>query len=1270
MGATDAFYVYNPTGTAGEIYCRSSGINAIMYSGTFTTDQSSQVLYTAEIADKGMGVGINMTSSGGGNYYGFFSDNGSSYFVKVTNGSVDWRAYGTSWIIGHTYKIEKVGSELRCYDNGTLDASVSGGGFSGGKWTDPSSLTGGNPGLVGYGGSSTGTRVDNWVGINVGGGDPLVGGTITPFQSILYGADPLGFSSTSPASGGTGSYVYTWQYSSTTSIPGESGWIDVAGNHTLTYYAGMQTQTRYWIRMVNDGVTTAYSNFLAITVAGKKTYANAWKMNIMGAPPPMCDVSEWNNPGNQGPGELSLQLNDTLGNVTNVILYNEDGYGGYCTNGMSTGPYAACINQTSWIFATTDNDFEIRNLDDSKMYDIEFYASQTNESAITGITIGTVHDDITSYNNTSDKAIFNSIYPTGGTIRFRITKTSGNYSYLGAVVLREIGGIPLYAGVITDNNTIQTGTAPPSFTSILPASGGTAPYVYAWQYSNTGSTNWHDIGGSNSLTWSLGVQTQTTYYRRKVVDNVLDAAYSNPLKITVINSSSSLIGGSILYFQTVPYLGVPDPFVNSTSPSGGTPPYTYTWQYNTLGTWLDIGGSNSLTWSLGAQTQTADYRRRVVDQVPTTAYSNVLTITVGNKPFIGRAILLKKYPRLDQFGKSPMGTYPRSLILGASTSPPAPSVKLFPFNIISGDKMSHDQDGVIPANCVNGDDVFQLRVNCTDSAYNAGAEVYSWTEISGDYNNAFTVSSTGRIQVSDDSQIAGGSNYNLQLSVSDISGTVRTEIVYARIHVIPVDSCKFTDLDAVSNGSGTRGSPYNSMSNMQAASTSGYLDAGITYFVKRNTTSPTGDYFIVRNPNNPTKWIRIAAYGQSETLPKMQGNSSYPTGIWIGTSEYAYPQTQAGRTKRVRIYDLEIKDYTSVGANGTVHVFDGTQAVQLKRLVISNSNNIGLIYFKNFWPDSIYFYGNNLVQDCELSYNYNQHGIKGEPGGITMRNNYIHNCVAWGIQCAWGARNTVEYFYGKNNGGDINFRRPRFTMQYFVCRSINGTASRVSINIEKPTETDGFPDTCLIKNGYSYSNYSSNVYYTQSIAGRTVVSAIVDHVIFDFRGTNSASNAAIELQSTATLSGLVVSNCVFRGTSGSGIYINSTGVINSTFFNNIFYNLGYYGIAYNAFGSGNAAYNNTAYGNGSTDFFRTGTTTIGFKNNVGSVTSSVYWNPSSNNTTYSAGMFTDPAGHNFYPAVGSTLINAGTNTGIGVDIVGTTRPQDGVYDIGAYEYIP
>jgi hypothetical protein len=95
-----------------------------------------------------------------------------------------------------------------------------------------------------------------------------------------------------------------------------------------------------------------------------------------------------------------------------------------------------------------------------------------------------------------------------------------------------------------------------------------------------------------------------------------------------------LLGGIIAANQSIYSGSDVAAFTSSAAASGGTAPYTYTWQYSTTsstagsGSWTNIGSSNSETYDYGTLTTTTYFTRMVVDDASATAYSNVLTISV------------------------------------------------------------------------------------------------------------------------------------------------------------------------------------------------------------------------------------------------------------------------------------------------------------------------------------------------------------------------------------------------------------------------------------------------------------------------------------------------------------------------------------------------------------------------------------------------------------------------------------------------------------------
>ncbi len=96
----------------------------------------------------------------------------------------------------------------------------------------------------------------------------LSGGVIGSNQSICSGGDPVAFTSTSAASGGTGNYTYEWEYSTNSG----SSWTSISSSNKVIYDApnGITVTTLYR-RKVADGSNTEYSNTITVTVNAKPT---------------------------------------------------------------------------------------------------------------------------------------------------------------------------------------------------------------------------------------------------------------------------------------------------------------------------------------------------------------------------------------------------------------------------------------------------------------------------------------------------------------------------------------------------------------------------------------------------------------------------------------------------------------------------------------------------------------------------------------------------------------------------------------------------------------------------------------------------------------------------------------------------------------------------------------------------------------------------------------------------------------------------------------
>ena len=121
-------------------------------------------------------------------------------------------------------------------------------------------------------------------------GLPLDAGTIAGNQSVCSGGNPVAFTSSFDASGGTASLTYSWE-SSTDQVT----WTTIAGATSNVYDApaGLTTDT-YYRRVVTDGSTTKYSNTLLVTIAGSASYtvtSSLTHVDCFGASTGMIEIS-------------------------------------------------------------------------------------------------------------------------------------------------------------------------------------------------------------------------------------------------------------------------------------------------------------------------------------------------------------------------------------------------------------------------------------------------------------------------------------------------------------------------------------------------------------------------------------------------------------------------------------------------------------------------------------------------------------------------------------------------------------------------------------------------------------------------------------------------------------------------------------------------------------------------------------------------------------------------------------------------------------------
>ena len=208
---------------------------------------------------------------------------------------------------------------------------------------------------------------------------------------------------------------------------------------------------------------------------------------------------------------------------------------------------------------------------------------------------------------------------------YRRAVTSGPCTNNSTAIQITVYG-QLNAGAVGSPQTICYNTSSSTLTQSTAASGGTGTYTYQWQSSPNNSA-WTDISGATSTTYSPGVLTVTTYFRRNVTSGSCGMVSTGSVMITVY---PEMAPGTIGSPQGVCYNTAPATLTQSSAPSGGDGTYSYRWQFSTDNvTWTNVStGGTSSTYTPGALTVNTYFRRRVTDGNCGYVYSNSVYITV------------------------------------------------------------------------------------------------------------------------------------------------------------------------------------------------------------------------------------------------------------------------------------------------------------------------------------------------------------------------------------------------------------------------------------------------------------------------------------------------------------------------------------------------------------------------------------------------------------------------------------------------------------------
>jgi gliding motility-associated-like protein len=352
----------------------------------------------------------------------------------------------------------------------------------------------------------------------------LSGGSISGGGNICGSGTPTPINSVNPALGGTGSYTYQWQISTTSTT---SGFSDIVGANGLSYTPGSAiSTTTYYRRKVTTSTDAAvYSNVVTYTVLSL----------------PQVSVS---------PAVKSI----TLGSGTTLTANGANTYAWSPATNLSATNTAAVVASP-----TTDIIYTVTGTDGNN-------CTNTATATITvnpALSAGSIGSDQTICKNTAPAPLTSTTAASGGsgTISYQWQSSTNNISF---VDIPGVTGATYTPGTLTQTTYFRRGanTTSDAYTytgsvaiTVLESVGGTLSggatvcagtnnvpltltgitgTITKWQTSTTADFSANVVDVPNvSTSLSASNLTTTTYYRAVVQSGTCPVAYSSVATVTV-----------------------------------------------------------------------------------------------------------------------------------------------------------------------------------------------------------------------------------------------------------------------------------------------------------------------------------------------------------------------------------------------------------------------------------------------------------------------------------------------------------------------------------------------------------------------------------------------------------------------------------------------------------------------------------------------------------------------------------------------------------------
>ena len=473
--------------------------------------------------------------------------------------------------------------------------------------------------------------------------------TITSTGTIAGTASVCSGSSGTLTLSGTTASVVRWEYST----DGGANWIAYSPATTTTTlnYTNLNVTTTYRAIVTGGGCAEAASSPFTVSVIQKPVIANqnynicaTGSFNFRPVEAPAGTTYTWSTPTITG-GTVTGATSGTAATAVSQSLTNT-GTTTATVNYTVTPANAGCAGNTftisviigPTITASAANPAAICS---GAAFSVSPTASNANlkytwtASVLSGTGVTGFSNQTTAVSAPISQILTNAS-AANAVIRYVVTPVLDNCSGSAFNIDVTVQSV-ITAGTIAANQTICANTAAAPITSTANGTGG-GTLSYIWE-SSTNGTSWTVISGANLATYSPGVLTQTTHYRRTTVSTIGSATCQSttttPVVITV-GTASTITTQPVS--QNVRALSNVTMVVAAT---GGSGTRQIQWQISTDngGNWTNIvedivyTGANTNTLTITAVNQAMEgYKYRVLitqsDNGCNAVVSNVANLTI------------------------------------------------------------------------------------------------------------------------------------------------------------------------------------------------------------------------------------------------------------------------------------------------------------------------------------------------------------------------------------------------------------------------------------------------------------------------------------------------------------------------------------------------------------------------------------------------------------------------------------------------------------------